>query len=183
MGKGKVMHEMITFMNAPKIEHLIPHNIDVIAPFHSQILGEEYSSPLPLLSLKPSRTITLSGCFIVLTMYRGSNLDTSLRRRTILELTLTNMKVLSSLNITFWHCSDVQSLCYLQKSSLCFLWPRWEGSSWRHVELAIWGRSLGDFGSFSQQRFEGEQDVFASDWQLLNICLISLLLLRSFQCE
>ncbi|XP_076049606.1 uncharacterized protein LOC143030338 [Oratosquilla oratoria] len=59
---------------------------------------------------KAPHTITLSGCFTVVTVYHGLNLDTSLGRRTILELPLISLKVLSSLNITFCHCSDVQSL-------------------------------------------------------------------------
>lgn len=80
-------------------------------------LGRKYKPPLPMLPLKAPNTI-MPGCITFLTIYFGSYRDAVLGQRTIFKPLLTSLKELSSLYITFFHCSDVQLSYLLQKASL-----------------------------------------------------------------
>ena len=57
---------------------------------------------------------------MVLTVNVGSYRDTLFGRRTIFGTPLTIVKVLSSLNITFFYSAAVQCRCFWQELSLFF---------------------------------------------------------------
>ena len=83
-------------------------------PFIVTILGRKYKPARPKFPLKAPHTITPTGCFMVLTVNFGSYCDALLEQRTIFVTPLTSVKVLSSLNMTFFHSAAVQCRYFWQ---------------------------------------------------------------------
>ena len=70
-------------------------------------LGKKYKPARPRFPLKALHTITLPEHLMVLTVNFGSYRDATLGRRTIFGIPLISVKMLSSLNITFFHSAAV----------------------------------------------------------------------------
>ena len=88
--------------------------------FIVRFLGMKYKPAWPKFPLKAPHTITLPGCFVVLTVNLGSYRDRLLGRKTNFGTPLTSVKVLLSQNITFLHSAAVQCRYFWQKFSLFF---------------------------------------------------------------
>ena len=78
-------------------------------------LGKKYRPALPISPEKAPHTMIESGCFTVGTVNLGSNLFESWGRRTIGDPTRNTWKLLSSENITLFHCAGVKWMYFFCK--------------------------------------------------------------------
>ena len=83
-------------------------------------LGKKNRPALPISPEKAPHNMIESGCFTVGNVNLGSNLLEAWGRRTIGDFTWNTWKLLSSKNITLFHCAGVQWMYCLANAMRCF---------------------------------------------------------------
>ena len=105
----------------------------LLEPRIVMFLGRKCNPSCPLVLLNAPQTITLSECLTVLMVYHGSCFGMFIGLLITFDWPLSSRKVLSSENMTFCHCFDVQCWYFLKKSISFFSFSLSEGAFLLHA--------------------------------------------------